>query len=361
MAKHKRKYNIGFILTVVALLAAAIAWRVVLKSGIKIHKPGMQARKSVADIPESFEKYLETLNGPPYLVKKISSSPDSGAFYHLLVEKGKPLVLVNLELSSGAGQYGFTVKEAYEDVKKQWLRLLYSQGDTIWVRVLVKRRPDKEEPEANLKPRICIVLYDWPPKESKTAQSFLNFPEIGTVVVSRQVNDIHKAVLVALPLEPKGYPREDPGPDAILVDQPAGQIKVLADKALKKYRKAVGFYALFGSRALEDDRVCGEIIKYCASKGLIFFEPQRASRSLAASLAEQERIAYFTPDILLGRKTTGAEAVGALKKALVQSRASKTFVLAAPANVAFLRAAKEVIDGKTRTQFDFVTPSMESR
>jgi polysaccharide deacetylase 2 family uncharacterized protein YibQ len=354
MGKKKSNNHTGLILAVVALLAAALGIRIFLKGGWRPPRLVLPGRAKPVRMASWFTDYIENLPDSVYKVKKITTAPDSGAYYQILADREKPFVSINLELTNRSRESGYEIKEAYEDTKKQWLRLLYSRGDTARVRILVKRKQEQTDSAVIRRPGICIVLYDWPPKDAKLAQAFLKAPEIGTLVVTQKTKSLPKAVLVTLPLEPKGYPREDPGPDAILVDHSAAHIRNMADKALKKYSGASGFYAKFGSRALEDGRVCGEVMKYCARKKLSFLEPQPTPRSLASALAEQEAVAYCKPDMVVGAKDSYAESARMLKRALQDSRAAKPYVLLAPPTSAFLKAFKETVGEKTAVRYEFL-------
>ena len=356
MAKKKNNNFTGMILALAAIVAAALVIKYLWSGGLKLPRPGPVSFAREAGGLKAFDQALSGLKDDSLNVRQISASSDSGTFYQIAAGKDVSYILLNLRLSRMAGSCGLKTVAAEEDSKKQTLKLSYAFQETLAVNILVKRKRAEAVPAA-AKPQMVIVIYNWPPQDPKTAQEFLNCPQAATLILKASAKNINKTVLAALPLEPKGYPRQDPGPGTILVDDSELKIKAKMDQALKLYPKAAGFYAVAGSRALEDSRVCNIVLKYCLQKGLIFLEPQPSTRSLAFELAGQLECRYLKPDMVIEAKDSRSSAAGQLNKALSACREKGRYIVLAPASPAFIKALKETAGEKTKKEFDFISVS----
>ena len=217
MAKKTNNKFRGMFLTLAAIVAAALVIKYLRNSGVTIPKPSRPLLAREAGGPKAFADSLAGLKDDSLVVRQLTVSPDSGTCYRIVAGKDVSYILLNLRLSRMAGSCGLKTVATEEDSRKQTLDLKYSSGDTLTVSILVKRK--RAEPAAVApKPQMTIVIYNWPPQDSKTAQEFLNCPQTATLIAKSAMRNAGKTVLAALPLEPKGYPRQDPGPGTILVD-----------------------------------------------------------------------------------------------------------------------------------------------
>jgi polysaccharide deacetylase 2 family uncharacterized protein YibQ len=353
--KIKNNYQ-GMILALAAIIVAALGIKLFWHNNLRVHWPSSSSVSRAAGGLKAFADSLYGLKNDSLVVRQLAVFPDSGTWYQIAAGKNVSYILLNLRLSRMAGSCGLKTVAAEEDSKKQTIKLSYALQETLTVNILVKRKRSEAVPPA-AKPRMVIVIYNWPPRDTKTAQEFLNCPQAATLIIKASTKNIAKTVLAALPLEPKGYPRQDPGPGTILVDDSDLKIKNKMDQALKLYPKSAGFYAVAGSRALEDSRVCNIVLKYCLQKGLIFMEPQPSTRSLAYELAGQLECRYLKPDMVIESKTSRTSAAGQLNKALSACREKGRYVVLAPASPAFIKALKETAGEKTKKEFDFIPVS----
>jgi polysaccharide deacetylase 2 family uncharacterized protein YibQ len=344
------------ILALAAIIVAALGIKLFWHNTIRIRWPSSSDVSRASGGIKAFADSLSGLKNDSLVVRQLTVPPDSGTCYQIAAGKDFSYILLNLRLSRMARSCGLKTATAEEDSKKQTLKLSYAFQETLAVNILVKRKRAESVPVA-AKPRMVIVIYNWPPQDQKTAQEFLNCPQAATLILKASAKNINKTVLAALPLEPKGYPRQDPGPGTILVDDSELKIKAKMDQALKLYPKAAGFYAVAGSRALEDSRVCNIVLKYCLQKGLIFLEPQPSTRSLAFELAGQLECRYLKPDMVIEVKDSRSSVAAQLNKALSACREKGRYVILAPASPAFIKALKETAGEKTKKEFDFISVS----
>ena len=94
-----------------------------------------------------------------------------------------------------------------------------------------------------------------------------------------------KEVLLHLPMEPKNYPEENPGPQAIYVDLKEGEIRRRVREALKAVPGAKGVDNHMGSRATEDPVVMQTLLDELKKQGLFFVDAQTTPNSVAYEIA----------------------------------------------------------------------------
>lgn len=129
-------------------------------------------------------------------------------------------------------------------------------------------------------PRIAIVIDDFGCNESSTATAFLEIDARLTVSVlphypctatmAEAARCAGKEVLLHLPMEPERYPEIDPGANALLVDQSAGEISRLVEDALKDVPGAVGVNNHMGS-AFTKDRGRMRVVMSALREADLFF------------------------------------------------------------------------------------------
>ncbi len=79
-------------------------------------------------------------------------------------------------------------------------------------------------------------------------------------------------LLVYLPMEPKGYPGTDPGPDPILVDMKPDRVRDRTHDAVRRIRGAAGIANRMGSFAMQDLTIMRTVMTVAANEHLYFVE-----------------------------------------------------------------------------------------
>jgi hypothetical protein len=88
-------------------------------------------------------------------------------------------------------------------------------------------------------------------------------------------------------MEPKNYPEENPGPQAIYVDLKEGEIRRRVREALKAVPGAKGVDNHMGSRATEDPVVMQTLLDELKKQGLFFVDAQTTPNSVADETARR--------------------------------------------------------------------------
>lgn len=98
-------------------------------------------------------------------------------------------------------------------------------------------------------------------------------------------------VWLHLPMEPRGYPKENPGPGAILVSMSEHDVRATVRSALNNVPFIVGVNNHMGSLATENLRTMTWVMQEIAGRGLKFLD----SRTTAGTVAEEAARAQGIP------------------------------------------------------------------
>jgi polysaccharide deacetylase 2 family uncharacterized protein YibQ len=91
--------------------------------------------------------------------------------------------------------------------------------------------------------------------------------------------------LLHLPMEPIGFPEEDPGDGAIFVRQDGATIRALVRQALREIPNVAGVNNHMGSRASADSRVMGEILGELKELDLFFLDSRTSAETVGYATA----------------------------------------------------------------------------
>jgi len=122
-------------------------------------------------------------------------------------------------------------------------------------------------------------------------------------------------VLVQIPMEPEGYPKRDPGPGAVLVDMPSGQIQRTVRKHLAEIPHVVGATSFQGAMALTDGTAMTAVMAELERAGAFWLDARVVPSSVAADRAAEAGVITFRIDQILeapGRSDAQMKAIGRL-------------------------------------------------
>ena len=106
-------------------------------------------------------------------------------------------------------------------------------------------------------------------------------------------------VLAQLPMEPMNYPQRDPGPGAILVDMPSGQIQRTVKKHLSDIPHASGATSYMGAMALADGGAMSAVMQELKRSEKFYLDARTVPSSVAGERAAQEGVLCFRIDTML--------------------------------------------------------------
>lgn len=287
--------------------------------------------------PDCLDSLLQSLDARDFSVRR--QAGDDSLSYSIIVPPGFPLVQANLELQRLAGRAGFHPVRAVEDKKRQRLELFFLAGDTLGLSIRLARRRDVPAP--GLLPKIALALYPWPPAKPELTSRLDKLPQVKTLIVRSRLKYGDRETFCLLPMEPKGYPKVDPGPGTILVDDPASRIREKLEKAAGLVQPTAGLCVWRGSRAVEDWRVAKLAASYCGRQNLILLEPLPNAQSLIKKAAQSAGCGYLAPDLVIPADASSRQTEDMLRKALDRGRL-KTMIMV-PSTPAAIKALEKVM------------------
>lgn len=122
---------------------------------------------------------------------------------------------------------------------------------------------------------------------------------------ARELHERGFEVLCHLPMEPIGYPRMSPGPNAVLTSMSDAEVARTTRENVGSVPYAVGVNNHMGSRATSDRRVMTSVLS-ALPKGMYFIDSKTAGTSVAGSLAKQMNIRTASRNVFLDDEQTEA-------------------------------------------------------
>jgi polysaccharide deacetylase 2 family uncharacterized protein YibQ len=156
--------------------------------------------------------------------------------------------------------------------------------------------------------RIVLILDDvgfenQPLEEAATIDAAITFAVIPTAPRAAESAAMLSAkgfqILCHLPMEPLDYPRQSPGPQAILVSLSDEEIRERTRAGLRSVPNAVGVNNHMGSRATRDRRVMANVATVLREEGVFFIDSRTAGNSLAATVVGAGAVPVASRDVFL--------------------------------------------------------------
>jgi hypothetical protein len=179
-------------------------------------------------------------------------------------------------------------------------------------------------PDDETRPRIAVVVAGLGLSEAATTAAIQQLPAEITLSFSPYSNRIEEwvamaraaghEILIDLPLEPTSFPRDDPGPQALLTSLGA---QTNADRlawVLSRVEGFVGVATFMGSRFTTSAEHMQPVIAELARRGLLILDSRAAADSLAAKLAHESGVAYVINDRFLDNEASRVAIDGRLQQ-----------------------------------------------
>jgi len=167
-----------------------------------------------------------------------------------------------------------------------------------------------EEPTVTTsgKPKMVIIMDDLG-RDMQSAQALLDIdlPVTlsilpGTANASRVATLAHRRgreVMIHIPMEPRNYPKTDPGRDALLVDYSESEIRRRFQGYLDRIPYAVGGNNHMGSRFTEDREKMDIVLSEMKTAGLFFVDSLTTGHSVGYEEARKAGMPAVARDVFL--------------------------------------------------------------
>ena len=356
--RNKKKKNSGLWILPAAVFVLLLAF------GLRnfIGRPSLPSfpqatdRPSGQPEPKDIHQLLETLAQGGWAVRPLGSESDTIISYLIYIPFHYPLVRANLDISRLVISRGFKLSHSLENRKRQRLELSFHSKDSVRLSITILKRMVPDQSKEAL-PRVALALYFWPPDNPELASAFYQRPEIKTLITLTGGKIKDKEVLIALPMEPKGYPQTDPGPNTILVDDPAGKIRNKFNNVVKLNEEAVGFFIWHGSRAVEDSRVTDMLSEFCARAEIMIVEPYPSPNSHVKASIQRNGGSYLKPDLVIEPNASVINCISSLQHEFIQAGTRAGTLIILPATENSLKAVKKTLTKELMDKLDFVSVS----
>ncbi len=157
-------------------------------------------------------------------------------------------------------------------------------------------------PEVEVRARLALVINDYG-EDAVRSRRFAELPGTFTAAVRSNLEDADRwadearrsgmEVIVNLPMEPKNYPRRNPGDDAILVDLSGREIRKRVNRALDRVGPVTGAKTYMGSLAVEDRDVMRPVLEVLEARHLFFVNAVQSQYSTVRELAHEIGIPLY--------------------------------------------------------------------
>ena len=173
------------------------------------------------------------------------------------------------------------------------LDLRVGYGNQVTHAITVEPSETMADPGA----QIAFVVTDLDKSSLKLYRAFMKSPLVFSaalrpdkgeaVRVAKEVRQEHHDVLLHLPMEPKGYPRVDPGKDAILLDLSRIEIEDRIARCLSSIGPVQGVVSRLGSAALNDPDVMRAVLEEMKRRDLPFIDAHNQGASMTEEIGEE--------------------------------------------------------------------------
>lgn len=173
------------------------------------------------------------------------------------------------------------------------LDLRIGYGDRVTHAIVVEPNPTITDAGTQL----AFIVLDASSDSEPLLRSFLDSPIPFTVALrpgqprlarlAKEVRDAKREVFVQLPMEPIGYPKVDPGRDAILLDLSRVEIEERVNRCLDAVGQANGIVTRMGGAAVNDRDVIRAVLGEVKRRDLLFVDAHGGGPSVVEEVGEE--------------------------------------------------------------------------
>ncbi|MBB4954974.1 polysaccharide deacetylase 2 family uncharacterized protein YibQ [Agrobacterium vitis] len=157
--------------------------------------------------------------------------------------------------------------------------------------------------------RIAIIVGGLGLSQTGTQKAIKLLPEEITLAFASSGNSLQRwmqdarrgghEILLQMPLEPLGYPANDPGRGTLLTGQTSAQNLHQLHEAMASISNYTGIMNYMGARFLTDANALEPIIRDIADRGLLFVDDGSSAQSLSGKFAKAINMPYSVADLQL--------------------------------------------------------------
>ena len=216
--------------------------------------------------------------------------------WHIQVPRRASLYRINDALTQGIELLGGNVIRGVErpaPLAGVLLDLKLGFGNQVTHAITIEPSESVADPGA----QIAFIVTDLDRSPLKLYRAFLKSPVLFSIAlrpdkpeavrIGKEVRQENHEVLLHLPMEPKGYPRVDPGKDAILLDLSRIEIEERITRCLSAIGPVQGVVSRLGSAALNDPDVMRAVLDELKRRDLPFIDSHPSGPSMVEEIGEE--------------------------------------------------------------------------
>lgn len=164
-------------------------------------------------------------------------------------------------------------------------------------------------------------------------------------------------VWVGLPMQPRGWPRVNPGPNTLLLADPPGANAQRVEWALAQVDRPVGAYTMMGSAFTADVQAMVPVAAVMRQHGLVLLDARSTGNTVAARTVEAAGGRALSNDMFIDNDPRPAAIAAALDRLAAQAQARGEAVGIARALPATLQILPQWAEQLENTGVTLVAPS----
>ncbi|GAB6051524.1 hypothetical protein JCM17960_03440 [Magnetospira thiophila] len=189
------------------------------------------------------------------------------------------------------------------------------------------------------KPKVVVIVSDLGLSRTATMAAIENLPGTVTLAFSPYGSELadyaakarergHE-ILVILPLEPDDFPKNDPGPLALLspLDEEVNNQKL--DKILATVPGHVGVLAYMGSRFTAEETATSALMRHLKRRGIMWIDNRASANAKSLGIAQAMEVPFAVLDMRLDDEPGKSDIDARLAQALEAAQSSKVVVILA--------------------------------
>lgn len=190
-------------------------------------------------------------------------------------------------------------------------------------------KPARPEPPQAMRGRLALVIDDMG-EDVVFAQglaalnvpvAFSIWPDSGSREAVLKIAKAHgREILIHLPMQPKGYPRIDPGRHPLLLDMTAEQVQGVVRRAADRVPGAIGVNNHMGSQFTENAFGMHAALAAMKDEGLFFLDSRTTAETVGEREAQRLGLRFYKRDVFLDNEQNVAAILHQLRKAEALAR-----------------------------------------
>ncbi|MFV2073818.1 MAG: divergent polysaccharide deacetylase family protein, partial [Thermoanaerobaculales bacterium] len=224
----------------------------------------------------------------------------------------------------------------------------------------------RPEPPPNARGRLAILLDDGGQKLDLVAQAAALPTEVGIAILpflpysaetAEEMFSAGHEVWLHLPMEPEGYPGNDPGAGAVLVGMEGNDLQTTIHSAINNIPHAIGVNNHMGSKASADLRLMTWVMQELKARGMAFIDSRTTVRTVAEEAARAQGVPTNRRHVFLDNKKESAAIRRQLEEAIYRCRIEGEIIAIGHLSPVTLRVLAQELPGLKKRGADLVAPS----